>query len=168
MWSSISHKLRSCSVVQLWWIWGCFLLILLDPKMLQGPLLVILLLLCTPQIFRKYLCLESFLISNWYWLNWKIQRRIYHNVSYTSAQCYLWFIAQPRAKPAPLFCPWNMAGQLLQKAFFCFAKPKNKFENAPIFMMSWAVKFQGASYPLMVSKVIEHLLTWTENAEAAS
>lgn len=36
------------------------------------------------------------------------------------------------------------------------------------FMMSWAVQFQSVSYPLMVLKVIKYLLTWIENAEAAS
>lgn len=57
---------------------------------------------------------------------------MHHNISYTSAQCYLWFIAQLCANTAPLFCPWNLTGQLLQKAFCWTAKPENKFENANV------------------------------------
>lgn len=42
---------------------------------------------------------------------------ICHNISYISAQCYIWFIAQLCAYSATLLCPWNSAGPLLQKAF---------------------------------------------------
>lgn len=163
MWSSISHKLRSCSVVQLWWIWGCILLILLDPKVL----LVMFQLLCTPQIFRKCLYCESFFISDWYWLKWRSRRSINHNISL--AQCYLWFIAQPCANPAPLFCPWNLAGQLLQKSFCWIAKPENKFENAPC--SSWCLEQCNFKVCLTLSwcwKWSNISLTWIENAEAAS
>lgn len=161
MWSSISHKLRSCSVVQLWWIWGCILLVSLDLKMFQGPLLVKLLLLCIPQIFRECLCCESFFLSSWCWLNWKIQNEhmsqyiirissVLHLV-YSTAVRLLSYIALS----LELSWPTSVKSLLLD----C-RKPENKFENAPcsswyleqcIFKvhltLSWCPKWSNISLP---------------------